>query len=170
MVLTEDDGGLCLMVRVGDTFPNQTLEPVVRAYLYRWPGSVHNPGPDYAVRQPKAHVSNNETAARLMSCHGWTCCWVSAEQWPVAQRASDPMLRILHWPLSCSACRTVKPGVHEPCIQMPCTYRSQGYVSNCHQVAGDLLRLPCGCLMSRITMGTALCSGHGVGGGLRHRR
>ena len=50
MVLTEDDGGLCLMLRVGDTFPNQTLEPVVRAYLYRWPGSVHNPGPDYTVR------------------------------------------------------------------------------------------------------------------------
>ena len=51
MVLTEDDGGLCLMIRVGDTFPNQTLEPVVRAYLYRWPGSPQNPGPDYTVRR-----------------------------------------------------------------------------------------------------------------------
>ncbi len=50
MVLTEDDGGLCLMARVGDTFPNQILDPIVRAYLYRWPGSVHNPGPDYTVR------------------------------------------------------------------------------------------------------------------------
>ena len=49
MVLTEDDGGLCLMVRVGDTFPNQILDPIVRAYLYRWPGSAHNPGPDYTV-------------------------------------------------------------------------------------------------------------------------
>ena len=53
MVLTEDDGGLCLMMRVGDTFPNQTLEPVVRAYLYRWPGSAQNPGPDYTVCGPK---------------------------------------------------------------------------------------------------------------------
>jgi len=52
MVLTEDDGGLCLMARVGDTFPNQILDPIVRAYLYRWPGSVHNPGPDYTVRTP----------------------------------------------------------------------------------------------------------------------
>ena len=72
MVLTEDDGGLCLMLRVGDTFPNQTLEPVVRAYLYRWPGSVHNPGPDYTVRSPSSPI-DDATSARI-PCLGLLLC------------------------------------------------------------------------------------------------
>lgn len=50
MVLTEEDGGLSLIMRVGDTYPNQILDPIVRAYLYRWPGHPLNPGPDYTVR------------------------------------------------------------------------------------------------------------------------
>ena len=50
MVLMEEDGGLSLIVRIGDTYPNQILDPIVRAYLYRWPGHPLNPGPDYTVR------------------------------------------------------------------------------------------------------------------------
>ena len=49
MVLAEEDGGLSLMLRVGDTYPNQILDPIVRAYLYRWPGHPANSSPDYTV-------------------------------------------------------------------------------------------------------------------------
>lgn len=42
MVLTEEDGALSLIVRVGDTYPNQTLDTIVRVYLYRWPGHPLN--------------------------------------------------------------------------------------------------------------------------------
>ena len=81
MVLTEDDGGLCLMMRVGDTFPNQTLDPVVRAYLYRWPGSVHNPGSDYTVRSPSAAASWMAYHRQSMQCHAaGSCCGESSHK------------------------------------------------------------------------------------------
>lgn len=46
MVLTEEDGALSLILRVGDTYPNQTLDTIVRVYLYRWPGHQLNQAAD----------------------------------------------------------------------------------------------------------------------------
>lgn len=46
MVLTEEDGALSLILRVGDTYPNQTLDTIVRVYLYRWPGHPLNQAAD----------------------------------------------------------------------------------------------------------------------------
>lgn len=49
MVLTEYDGELTLMFRVGDTYPNQILDPVVRAYIYRWPDNPMASKSDYTI-------------------------------------------------------------------------------------------------------------------------
>jgi hypothetical protein len=38
------------MFRVGDTYPNQILDPVVRAYIYRWPDDPAKAKEDYSIQ------------------------------------------------------------------------------------------------------------------------
>ncbi len=55
----------CASGRVGDTYPNQILDPIVRVYLYRWPDKPSSKERDYTVGQ--------------FSCNsgvlGSSCCW-----------------------------------------------------------------------------------------------
>jgi hypothetical protein len=86
-VLAPDDNGhLALLFRVGDTYPNQHLEVVVRAYVYRWrpgrkPGTSGLPNVRHCWALRATHACwPLQPAGHPLACNGqaasalWAAC------------------------------------------------------------------------------------------------